>query len=96
MIYLQEWIEQLKNSVNTLKKLKEYINVTPEEEKAIKTLESRWGTTPYFASLMDPDNADCPIRKQVIPSLREKENRFGIPDYLVWKRCRCLWRPSFI
>jgi len=85
---MQEWIEQLNNSVNTLKKLKKYINVTPEEEKAIKTIESRWGTTPYFASLMDPDDPECPIRKQVIPSLKEKENRFGIPDYLVWKENR--------
>lgn len=85
---MEEWVEQLQNSVNTLDRLKEYINVTPEEEKAITTLNTKWGTTPYFASLMDRDDPACPIRRQVVPSLKEKENRFGIPDYLIWKENR--------
>lgn len=36
-----------------LKRLEDYIDVTPEEEKAITTLNTKWGTTPYFAALMD-------------------------------------------
>ncbi|MBT8373312.1 MAG: KamA family radical SAM protein, partial [Deltaproteobacteria bacterium] len=47
-----------------------------------------WGTTPYFVSLMDKDDPNCPVRMQVIPSLKEKENRFGIPNYLIWKENR--------
>ena len=85
---MEEWIEQMQNSVNTLDRLKEFINVTPEEEKAITTLNTKWGTTPYFASLMDRDDPACPIRRQVVPSLKEKENRYGIPDYLIWKENR--------
>ncbi len=85
---MEEWIEQLQKSVSTLEKLKAYINITPEEEKAITTLNTKWGTTPYFASLMNPDDANCPIRKQVIPSLKEKENCYGIADYLIWKENR--------
>ena len=85
---MEEWVEQLQNSVNTLDRLNEFINVTPEEEKAITTLNTKWGTTPYFASLMDRDDPACPIRRQVVPSLQEKENRFGIPDYLIWKENR--------
>lgn len=85
---MEEWIAELENSVNTLDKLRKFINVSPEEEAAITTLDTRWGTTPYFASLMDPDDPECPIRKQVIPSLKEKENRFGIPNYLIWKENR--------
>lgn len=85
---MEEWIEQLQNSVNTLDRLKEVINVSPEEEEAITTLNTRWGTTPYFASLMNPDDPNCPIRKQVIPSMKEKENRYGMPDYLIWKENR--------
>jgi lysine 2,3-aminomutase len=85
---MEEWIAQLKNSVNTLERLKEYINVTPEEEEGITTLNTQWGTTPYFASLMDRDNPNCPIRKQVVPSVKEKENRYGIPNYLIWKENR--------
>jgi lysine 2,3-aminomutase len=85
---MEEWIAQLQNSVNTLERLKEYINVTPEEEEGITTLNTQWGTTPYFASLMDRDNPNCPIRKQVVPSVKEKENRYGIPNYLIWKENR--------
>jgi len=85
---VEEWIAELRNSVNTLNRLKKFINVTPEEEEAITTMNTRWGTIPYFASLMDPDDPACPIRRQVIPSLKEKENRYGIPNYLIWKENR--------
>ncbi len=85
---MEEWVEQLQNSVNTLDRLKAVVNVSSEEEKAINTLNTKWGTTPYFASLMDPDNPDCPIRKQVIPSMKETENLYGIPNYLIWEENR--------
>lgn len=85
---MEEWVEQLQNSINSLEKLKSVINVTKDEETAIRTLNTKWGTTPYFASLMDPDDPECPIRRQVIPSLKEKENRYGIHDYLIWKENR--------
>jgi lysine 2,3-aminomutase len=85
---MEEWIEQLQNSVNTFDKLKEFINVSPEEEEGITTLNTKWGTTPYFASLMQRDDPNCPIRKQVVPSVKERENRYGIPNYLIWKENR--------
>lgn len=83
-----DWLWQLRNSVSTLENLRKFINVTPEEEKAITTLKTKWGTTPYFASLMDPDDPNCPIRKQVVPSMDENQNRYGMSDYLVWKENR--------
>ncbi len=85
---MTDWVEQLQNSVNTLDRLKAVVNVSSEEEKAITTLNTKWGTTPYFASLMDPDTPDCPIRKQVIPSMKETENRYGISNYLIWEENR--------
>ncbi len=85
---MEEWIEQLQNSVNTLEKLSKYINITPEEKKAVETLNTKWGTSPYFASLMDPDDPKCPIRRQVLPSLEETVNEFGIENYLIWKENR--------
>ena len=85
---MEKWEQQLQNSVNTLERLREFVNVTAEEEEAITTLDTKWGTTPYFASLMDRDDPACPIRRQVVPSLKEKENRFGIPNYLVFKENR--------
>ncbi len=85
---MEEWVEQLQNPVNTLEKLRHHVDVTPEESEAVATLRTRWGTTPYFASLMDPKNPRCPIRRQVVPSLKEKENKYGMPNYLIWKENR--------
>lgn len=85
---MEEWVEQLQNSVNTLERLKKYINVTSEEEEAITSMNTTWGTTPYFASLMDPDDPACAIRRQVIPSKKEQTNVFGMDNYLIWKENR--------
>jgi lysine 2,3-aminomutase len=91
---MEAWKEQLKDPVRTLKRLRGFINVTPDEEKAITTLNTRWGTTPYFASLMDKDDPNCPIRKQVVPSMKEAENKYGMKDYLHWKEKRERDRPD--
>jgi len=85
---MEAWVEQLQNSVNTLERLKDYIEVTPAEEKAITTLNTKWGTTPYFAALMDPKDPNCPIRRQVLPSLEENVNEYGVDNYLMWKENR--------
>ncbi|MDK2892057.1 hypothetical protein [Methanohalophilus sp.] len=84
----EEWKEQIKNEINSLEKLEEIINLTESERQAITELDTRWGTTPHFASLMDKDDQNCPIRKQVVPSLKEKKNTYGMKDYLVWKENR--------
>lgn len=84
----EEWTEQVKNQVNTIEKLAKYINVSDDAKEAINTLKMKWGTSPYFASLMDKDDPDCPIRKQVIPSLKEQVNEYGMKNYLVWKENR--------
>lgn len=85
---MEEWLDQLHHFVNTLDRLRDYIHVTDDEARAIEQLEGTWGTTPYFASLMDPDDPECPIRRQVVPSLKENENRYGVENYLVWKENR--------
>jgi lysine 2,3-aminomutase len=85
---MEEWVHQLQHSINTLDRLKAVVKVSSKEEEAITTLNTKWGTTPYFASLMDPDTPDCPIRKQVIPSMKETENKFGISNYLIWEENR--------
>jgi len=84
----EEWIHQMENQVNTVEKLEKHIDITDEERNAIETSGSKWGTTPYFASLMDKNDPGCPIRKQVIPSLKEKVNKYGMTNYLVWKENR--------
>lgn len=68
-----DWKWQVKNRIETLEQLKKYIDLTPEEEdgirESLKTL--RMAITPYYLSLIDPDNPNCPIRKQAIPSALE-------------------------
>ena len=68
-----DWHWQLRNRIETLDQLKKYIKLTPEEEEgvkaALKTL--RMAITPYYLSLIDPENPDCPIRKQSIPTAAE-------------------------
>ena len=66
-----EWQQQMRDSVDTIEKLEKFINLSDSERKALETLKTTWGTTPYFASLMDRDDPDCPIRKQVIPTALE-------------------------
>lgn len=68
----QDWRWQLSHRLNNLDELKALINLTPEEATAIDTQGLfRLDITPYFASLIDPDDPHCPIRKQVIPTSHE-------------------------
>lgn len=85
---MEKWQDQMEHFVDTLDRLKQFIQVSPQEEEAITTMKTKWGTTPYFAGLMDPQDPACPIRRQVIPSLQERQNRFGIENYLIWKENR--------
>lgn len=68
-----DWRWQIRNRVETLEELKKYIKLTAEEEegisKSLKTL--RMAITPYYLSLIDIDNPNCPIRKQAVPSAAE-------------------------
>jgi len=68
-----DWKWQIRNRIMDVETLKKVINLTPEEEEgvrnALKTL--RMAITPYYASLMDPDNPKCPIRRQAVPTVKE-------------------------
>jgi lysine 2,3-aminomutase len=68
-----DWRWQLRHRITTLEQLKEIINLTPEEIGGIKHSKGRLAlaVTPYFASLMDPINPNCPIRRQAIPRIEE-------------------------
>lgn len=68
-----DWRWQLRHRITTLEQMKEIIDLTPEEMEGIKHSKGRLAlaVTPYFASLMDPVNPNCPIRKQAIPRFEE-------------------------
>ena len=75
-----DWKWQVKNRITTVEQLGKVINLTPKEEEDIKKVAKtfRFGITPYYASLMDPDNPRCPIRMQAVPSIEETYQ--GIAD----------------
>ena len=68
-----DWKWQVKNRIETLEDLKKYVSLTPEEEEGVKkTLQTlRMAITPYYVSLIDPNNPDCPVRKQAVPTGKE-------------------------
>ena len=65
-----DWHWQVRNRITTVEQLKKVINLTDGEEKAIEESLAllRMAITPYYASLMDPDDPNCPIRKQAVPT----------------------------
>src|SRR5512145_1139791 len=67
-----DWRWQLSHRVNELEVLETFINLTDEEIEGISAKNKfRLDITPYFASLIDPDDPMCPVRQQVIPKGRE-------------------------
>jgi lysine 2,3-aminomutase len=74
----------MRNRIGSAAELAHYVEPTPEEVRAIEALSRtfRFVITPYYASLMDPRDPDCPIRRQVVPSLQELEDPAGLPDPL--------------
>jgi lysine 2,3-aminomutase len=68
----QDWHWQLSHLLTTKEDFQRIIELTPEEMLAFDTPGMfRVGATPYFASLIDPDDPQCPIRRQVIPTIAE-------------------------
>jgi len=64
-----DWRWQLSRRLNSVDELDEIIPLTDSEKKALAATHLfRVDITPYFASLIDPDDPDDPIRKQVIPT----------------------------
>ena len=65
-----DWKWQVRNRIETLDELKKYVSLTAEEEEGVKqTLKTlRMAITPYYLSLINPDDPHDPIRRQCIPT----------------------------
>ncbi len=68
-----DWHWQVENRLHTVEEIKQVVNLTPEEEADIEKVINgfRVGITPYYASLMDPDDEGCPVRRQAVPVIAE-------------------------
>ncbi|MBE0408917.1 MAG: lysine 2,3-aminomutase [Anaerolineales bacterium] len=63
------WRWQLSHRINTPEEFDKVIPLTDRERKALSASHLfRVDITPYFISLIDPDDPNDPIRKQVVPT----------------------------
>ena len=80
----RDWVWQMQERVRTAEELARYVHPTEDERRAVALLAERFRfvITPYYASLMDPDDPECPIRKQVVPRTAELDDPAGVADPL--------------
>jgi lysine 2,3-aminomutase len=71
----RDWRWQLRHRLETLADLERFVRLTDEERRGVAIAPGlfRIGITPYYAELMDPERADCPVRLQVIPTGAEEK-----------------------
>jgi lysine 2,3-aminomutase len=66
------WRWQLSNRINSVEEFEKIIPLTEGERQALRAPNLfRVDITPYFISLIDPDDPDDPVRKQVVPTSAE-------------------------
>jgi lysine 2,3-aminomutase len=69
-----DWRWQLSHRVNDLEEIEQILNLTDDEREGLSAKDKfRVDITPYFISLIDPDDPADPIRRQVIPLGREQQ-----------------------
>ncbi len=72
-----DWRWQLGHMLTSAEELARAVDLSPEELAGLDASAKlfRVGLTPYYASLMDPAHASCPIRMQAIPRALEADIR---------------------
>jgi lysine 2,3-aminomutase len=70
----RDWRWQARNAVTSLETLEKAISLTDAERRGVKRSLARGlplSITPYYLSLIDPGDPECPIRKQCVPTADE-------------------------
>jgi lysine 2,3-aminomutase len=69
----KDWHWQVRNRIKSVEELEKYVELSDKEKSDIKNVLSkfRMAITPYYLCLINPDNPNCPIKKQAIPSIYE-------------------------
>lgn len=68
-----DWHWQVKNRIQDVETLSKIMNLTDQEKKDIQTVlnKFRMGITPYYATVMNPDDPKDPVRMQAVPTIME-------------------------
>ncbi len=76
------WKWQLGHSISDVATLAQILELDCEQQAEIEIVGKtfRWAISPYYASLMDPGDPDCPVRLMSIPTLLELEDSYGVDD----------------
>ncbi len=79
-----DWTWHMRHRVRSADDLARWVRPSADERRAIEALSDRFHfvITPYYASLMDPDDPECPIRRQVVPRGAELDDPAGLADPL--------------
>jgi len=76
-----DWRWQLSNRLNSVEDFEQVLRLTDSERKALSSPGLfRVDVTPYFVSLIDPDDPNDPLRRQVIPTAREVDAFTGMME----------------
>jgi lysine 2,3-aminomutase len=76
------WRGELVRTIRTETDLAARVRLDAREREGIHSAGAwyPWRITPYYTSLMDPDDPACPIRRQAIPSPDELDDPLGTRD----------------
>jgi lysine 2,3-aminomutase len=71
----QDWKWQLKNRITSLEQLEQYLELTPDERAGCLFAKDKLALaiTPYFFNLIDPNDRNDPVRRQVVPHAGEMQ-----------------------
>lgn len=68
-----DWKWQFRHRITTIEELARYIPLTSREQAEINLVIKRYpfAVTPYYLSLINPENPQDPVRKQAVPCFEE-------------------------
>jgi lysine 2,3-aminomutase len=81
----KDWKWQFRNRIKSIDQLSRLVPLSIEEQAQIRMVTKRYplAITPYYLSLINPDDPEDPIRKQAIPCIQEiSMGNMGLEDPL--------------
>jgi len=68
-----DWKWQLRHRISDADTLNKILPLSEDQQREFDEINTRfrWAFTPYVASLMDPEDSGCPVRRQMLPDIRE-------------------------
>jgi lysine 2,3-aminomutase len=74
----KDWEWQVANRITSMEEIARIVNLSEEERQALgECVKLPFAVTPYYASLIDPEDPAQGIRRTVIPTIRETVTGFG-------------------